>query len=151
VVVIERDLVMQSDVRFEKVMAGLDNAAYPFWQRERSTPLQRLIDAAIIRKLAGTVSLYQPDPEDVVNRMESIRTKFGALQAWADFLKFWGLDEVSFIRLLHRRMVVERYLSRNLQTSADNLNSWQLDYETLMDQVRKRYRIRHIPLESAER
>ena len=151
VVVVDRDLVMQSDIRFEEVMSGLDPTTTPFWNRERSTPQQRLVDAALLQKLAGTVSLYEPDPDHIAKRLERIRKRFGTLDAWSSFLEFWGFSEMNFLRLLRRRMVVELYLSRNLQTEETTLEKWQPPFEELMKEVRERFRIRYVPQESPNR
>jgi hypothetical protein len=145
VVVIDRELVMASDVRFEAVLAGLDPTQHPFWHRQHSTPLNRLVDAVVIRRLAGSVSLYVPEPTSVVTRLDVIRTRFGSHESWTAFLTFWGLDELRFVRMLQRRMKVELYLLRNLQSEAETPAAWQIDFEALMGQVRQRSRIRHIP------
>jgi hypothetical protein len=145
VVVIDTDLVMESDVRFEEVFAGLDNAGYPFWNRERSTPVHRLIDATMLANIAGDVDLYTPSAKDLADRLGRIRSPFGTDEAWQAYLGYWGFTESRFIRLITQRMIVERYLTRNLQTAAMSLEEWTIDYEALMSQVRARFRVRHVP------
>jgi len=149
VAVVEKDLVMQSDVRFEEIVSGIDDSGHPFWDQQRSTPTQRLIDAAVIRKLAGTVSLYAPPPEEVIDRLARIRARFGADAGWQNFLQFWGLNDVNFARLLRRRMIVERYLNRNMQPNSSENGNWDAEFNALMQQVRGRFRIRMIPKRSA--
>ena len=145
VAVVEKDLVMHSDVRFEEIVSGIDPSEHPFWSQQRSTPTQRLIDAAVIRKLAGSVSLYSPPPEAVVARLSQIRARFGAEAGWQNFLEFWGLNDVNFARLLRRRMIVERYPNRNLPPSDVQNGDWEREFEALMEQVRGRFRIRMVP------
>jgi len=145
VIVVQDELVMESDIRLETVLAGLDPSPSPFWHRERSTPTQRLMDAAVFRELAGQISLYQPAAENIEERLDTIRHRFGTRQSWQAFLNFWGLDEPGFFRILRRRMIVELYLKRNLQTEAQNIEEWSHDCESLLKQVRPRYRIRVVP------
>ena len=99
----------------------------------------------MIRKLAGSVSLYSPPPEAVVARLSQIRARFGAEAGWQNFLEFWGLNDVNFARLLRRRMIVERYLNRNLPPSDVQNGDWEREFEALMEQVRGRFRIRMVP------
>lgn len=148
VVVVEKDLVMLSDVRFEEIVSGIDTSEHPFWDQKRSTPTQRLIDAAVIRKLAGSVSLYAPPPEEVVARLARIRTRFGADSGWQNFLEFWGLNDVNFARLLRRRIIVERYLNRNMPPIDPETGDWETEFNSLMEQVRGRFRIRMVPKRS---
>jgi len=146
VVVVERELVLESDIRLEAVLSGLDTQALPFWHQRQPDPEERLVEAAIVRHLAADVSLYQPSPGDVVHRVEAIRAHFPDRDAWTTFLTQWGLTEESLRVVVRRRMVVERYLTRNITTEPDKRQAWTRDVEALIRSVRPRLRIRSVEL-----
>lgn len=146
VVVVERELVLESDVRLESVLSPLDGEALPFWHQREPDALTRLVDAAIIRHLAADVQLYQPSPSDVVNRVEAIRAHFPDRGAWTAFLNQWGLNEEALRVIIRRRLVVERYLTRNITSDPSRHTVWTREITGLLQSVRPRLRIRSIEL-----
>lgn len=150
VVVVEQQLVMESDIRLEQVLAGLDPSPSPFWDRERVDARTRLVQAAIFRELAGDVALYEPGPDALVARMIALRGRFPNTDSYASFLEFWGLTETGLARVVRRRMIVELFLARNLQVDPDDRSAWYAECEALLEQVRPRFRIREIALRGAE-
>jgi hypothetical protein len=149
VVVVEDQLILQSDIELEAVVASLDKSTSPFWDRNPNDPRERLIEAAILRHLAGDVALYQPGEEEVRSRAELVRRRFESRAKWLAFLNEWGMDETALRSTLRRRMVTERYVGRNLQVDPQNRQIWLQTCDTYMAQVRPRIRIRVI--ESANR
>jgi hypothetical protein len=145
VVVVDEELVLESDIRLEAVITGLDVAPLPFWTRAHATPVERLEKAAMVRSLAAGVALYEPDPADVAARVRAIRARLGGPEAWAAFEQLWGLDDRSVARLVRRRMVVERYLARNLTEDPSRPDAWLTACDALLDELRPRFRIRQIP------
>ena len=71
------------------------------------------MDAAIIRGLAGSTSVYVPSPADLALRAERLRARFADEAAWTQFLARAGLSAEGVSSLLYTRMVVERYVQRN--------------------------------------
>ncbi len=138
-------LVTDSEARLEAVISALDASPSPFWDRDGRPPLDRLIDAAVVRELAGDVALYQPAGDALAARLEAVRSLFPDRSAWERFLDSWGLDEDGLRTLIVRRMVVERYLARNVQVPADDRAAWWDAYEAVMSQQRPRFRIRVVP------
>lgn len=146
VLVVEDELVLASDIRLEAVLTTLDDAPLPFWRRAHHDPARRMEEAALIRAMAAGVQLYQPDDADVAARVAAIRARLGPDDAWVAFKSLWGLDDDAVTGLVRRRMIVERFLSRNLPESPDDADRWLEACHALLDQVRPRYRIRRIPL-----
>jgi len=130
------------------VLAGLDDSPSPFWDRTRSDPAERLVDAAVVRHLAADVSVYHPEEEVVRTRLEHIRSQFPDREAWQGFLRTWGLDEDALRTILRRRLVVERYLARNLQADPADRQVWLEACDRYLSEVRPRLRIRAVPARS---
>ena len=146
VLVVEDELVLESDVRLEAVLTTLDDAPLPFWRRDHDAPERRLEEAALIRAMAEGVQLDQPDDASVAARVEGIRGRLGSAEGWAAFKSLWGLDDDAVTGLVRRRMIVERFLLRNLPEDPANVERWLQACHALLAEVRPRYRIRSIPL-----
>jgi hypothetical protein len=102
------------DLRLEQALEGHDPCPEaPLCDPERS-PLDRLIDRAVIRGLAEDTSTYRPHPEDVQARLAALR------ETWADpadyhaALRGLGLSEEDLAGLLYSRVVAERYVERQV-------------------------------------
>jgi hypothetical protein len=145
VMVVEDELVLESDIRLEAVLTSLDDAPLPFWRRDHDDPERRLEEAALIRALAAGVLLYQPQDSEVADRVARVRARLGSDEAWVAFRSLWGLDEAAVTGLVRRRMIVERYLLRNLPEDPENTERWLAACHALLDEVRPRYRIRRVP------
>ena len=144
VVVVEEQVVLESDVRLEEELLYRDASTSPFWHRNRAKPTERLIEGAILRHLAGDVAIYQPSPDDVRSRVEEIRMRFDNRASWIVFLDTWGLDEVSLRAVVRRRMVAERYLGRNLQVDTSDREIWMAAADDFFARIRPTLRIRMI-------
>ena len=144
VIVVDEELVLSSEVRLEAVLTGLDAPTLPFWTLENGTSLERMEQAAIVRALAAGVDLYDPPAEEIEERLARLRERFGGPESWNAFEQLWGLDERSLARILRRRLLVERYLSRNLAEDPSDREVWLSACRDLLDEVRPRFRIRHL-------
>jgi len=144
--VVEDQVVLQSDVDFEKVIIPLDASPSPFWDRPGIDAEQIVVDAAIIRELAGDIALYQPPDDAVRARVEAMRQRFPDRASWGAFLSGRGLDEDGLRALIRRRMVVERYLARTLRADPTDKAAWWASCNALLTEVRPRMRIRYVPL-----
>lgn len=145
VVVVGSQVVLESEVRFEAELARRDADALPWWHADHGTPEQRLVDAAVIRSSAGDLALYEPHPEAIRERLQRLRMQFRDGEAWEAWLNTWGLDEPAMLALLRRRMVVERFLARNLSVGPEDREAWLAAAHQLVAQLRPRYRIRVVP------
>lgn len=141
---VQQQLVLASEVALETELAAHDPLALPFWASGRS-PIDRLVQATVIRVAAGDVGLYQPDEDEVAQRLEAVRSTFPSRGAWEVFLATHGLDEDGLGRVLRRRLVTERFLRRNVQASLDAPAAWLAETEAMVQQLESRVRIRHVP------
>ncbi|MBN2799504.1 MAG: hypothetical protein JXX28_10190 [Deltaproteobacteria bacterium] len=140
-------VLLASDVQLERELSRLDQGPLPLWRPARAPAEDRLIEAAIVRQLAGDVSVFQPPDADVNARLEEMRARFPTREAWQGFLEPRGLTEASLRQVLRRRMAVERYLTRAIQLSPDDEAGWLAAYQAVLDAGRQRVRVRMIPVE----
>ncbi len=147
VATVDRDLVLASEIVLGRELAALDPGPLPFWSRSVD-PTEQRIDATLIRTAASDIALYQPTSNEVANRLETVRAAFVDRHAWESFLGRHGLDELTLSEELKRRMVVERFLARNLTVDPTDRRAWFAAVEGLVEGLRPRYRIRRIPLEA---
>ncbi|MCB9675439.1 MAG: hypothetical protein H6737_10010 [Alphaproteobacteria bacterium] len=145
VAVVGDQVVLTSDVSLDRDLSGHDPSPLPFW--ERGEPEQRQIDAAILRAAAGDIALYQPTDESARARLERLRATFEDRADWVRFLEGWGLDEGSMLAVLKRRMVVEAYLKRNLQSAPSDTAAWNAECAKLLADLAPRVRVRRVPAE----
>jgi hypothetical protein len=146
-IVVDDELVLESDLRFEAVLANLDRSPLPFWAPTHGTPAERLEEAALVRALAGSVDLYQPSPREVAARLTALRERLGGAEGFRAFQQLWGRDETALAQTLAQRLVVERYLARNLPEDPSDAAGWLAATHALLAQVRPRFRVRRIPLQ----
>lgn len=145
VVVVDEELVLASEIALEQELSTLDRPPVPFWSSDHGTAEDRLEKAAILRLLAAGVALYEPAPAEVEARIVQLREQAGSDAAWLDFQRRWGLDERSATTLVRRRMIVERYLVRNLTEDPSRTTEWLAAADALLKELRPRFRIRHVP------
>lgn len=146
--VVEDQLILESDVRIEAMLATLDPEPSPLWTRQPD-PVERVLEAAMFRALAGDVSLYQPTEEAVADRIQRMRDAAGSSQRWREFLEDLTLDVPGLMIVVRRRMVAEAYAARTVQVDQAEVQAWQAACDVLIEQVRTRLRIRVIPVQSA--
>lgn len=144
-VVVGDDPLLASDLAADAWLQRYDVSPSPFWAVEPTDALARLIEAAVVRQLAGEVALYRPADEDVERRWEAVMLATGAPAA--EVAAAWtaaGLDGATLRTQLRRRMVVERYLARNLLARPDQPELWAAAYAELIDRERPRARVRAV-------
>ncbi len=144
-VVVEEELVMTSDLLVDAVLDPIDQSPSPLWNTTPRDRLARMVEATLIRTLAGEIGIYQPDEADVERRMQQmVNEHFANKAAWSEHLSRQGLDEAAVRTALRRRVVVERWLNRNLQAPPDDRLNWWREYRQLIAQQSSRARIRHV-------
>lgn len=148
VAVVQNELVLDSEVRLESDLAARDTSTTPFWDPDRTTARDRLIQSAAIRVVAEDVDLYAPPADAVRDRREAIRRRFETRAAWLEFLQRHGLNEASLEQVLWRRMVTERYLSRNIALPPSDPN-YIAEMDALIRAILTRMRVRLIEPEAA--
>lgn len=141
VAVVEGLPVLASEVRLEEAIAPIDPSPVPFWTS--SSDFQRTsIDAVVLRYVAADVALYQPSRDALAERVRALREAFADQAGWSVFLAAHGLDESRIEVIVRRRMIVERFLLRNVQTDPADKGSWLAESAELIAQLRPRVRIR---------
>lgn len=142
--VVGERIITRSDISFEgdfdpkdrSPIAALEDPAYP--------RVQRLIDFAILRDGAGDIEIYKPPPAEVVARWERFRDGWERPEDYTAFLARWGMDDRALQGFLYSRLVVERYVARNvLQRSGDALDALTFaTYEQWITPLRERADVR---------
>lgn len=150
VVVVEDELVLASDIDLDLVLTPLDASLSPFWRHPRPDPTERMVEAAILRHLAGDVTYYAPSADEVRVRVDTIREAFVDRGSWQAFLQSWGLDEEGMKGVVRRRLVVERYLARNVPVEPTDEARWHAVYDDMMAGVRPKLRIRYVDAREVE-
>lgn len=139
------ELVLFSDVAREAQLADVAPGSTPFWDPGWRTPEDRLIDAAIVRTIAADVRLYQPSRKEVRERLEALRARFVDRARWRNFLGSISVDEPRLEVILRRRLVVDRYLIRNLLADPSDAKAFQRAASQHLEGLRKVARVRRIP------
>lgn len=106
--------VTASDVAFELELDPYDVSAVPALEDPAYAVEWRLVDFAILRDAAGDVDVFKPTGSEVDARWERFRTAWPNTDAYALFLRRWGIDDEALKGFFYSRLVVEHYVLRNL-------------------------------------
>lgn len=152
VAVVGDRLILASDIALEQALAGRDGRPEPL--RSAGSALDALIDAAVIRGLAGDVTIYQPASGDVRARLATLRASWEDPADYERFLRAYGLTEDRLSALLFSRMVVERYVQRAVmlpsEAAGEDLTGLKTRYAAWIADARSRVSIRRIAPWSSE-
>ena len=143
---VDQQLVLASDVALDSALQPYDRSGLPFWSAAHD-PLDRQIAGAAIRVAAGDISVYQPSNDEVVARLEALHAAFPTSSAWDNFLRLHGLDEASLRAVVRRRLIVERYLRRNVLADPEDGPAWLAAADRVIDALLPRIRVRRIAAE----
>ena len=148
VAVVGDRLILASDIALEREIGRREPPSAGGLVWARSDPLEALIDAAVIRGLAGDVAIYQPTSAEVRARQQALRDTFEEPADYATFLLRFGLDEDRLAGVLYAREIVERYVQRNLVLSASGAGgdpvAVSARYDAWISEARQRAAIRHV-------
>ncbi len=114
VAVVGNRVVTEGDVAFEEALGDRVGCPVAVLCEPDRPAWDRLVDLAVVRGLAGDAATYRPTPADVELRVAEVRDAFSPPSAWPDFLERFGLTEDTLAGLLYSRIVVERYVHRNV-------------------------------------
>lgn len=118
-VIVGDRLVMASELRLEAELQGHGVYTLDALEPRRTDTRAWLVDIAVVRGLAGDVSVYQPGADDVQARLSAVRETWEDPDAFEAFLSRHGLELDDLAALLVTRMVVERYIQRNIGVAVD--------------------------------
>jgi hypothetical protein len=143
VAVVEGLPVLVSEIGLEAAITAIDPSQIPFWAA--ADPERTAIDGVIVRYVAADVALYQPSRDAVAERVDALRNTFPDPASWGLFLAAHGLDEARIEVVVRRRMIVERFLLRNVQSNPAERDAWLAECEDLVARLRPQIRLRMIP------
>lgn len=132
VVVVEERLVFASQVRLEEQLAHMDASPTWFWSADRADAVTRLTQSAVLRRRAAGLELYDAPVDQIDQRLELLRARFPNRVAWQNWLRGVGSTEDELRLDLGRRIVVERFLRRNLPQDDLPRPSWERELEAAM-------------------
>jgi hypothetical protein len=114
VAVVGDRLVLASEVAIETELAARNVYAIDALADRRRDAARWLVDVAIVRALAGDVKVYEPSRQEVADAVERFRAAFEDAATYRELLARYGLTEPRIQSLLTTRLVVERYIQRNV-------------------------------------
>lgn len=114
VAVVGDRLVLASDVAIENEIGARNVYTVAALAERRKDVSRWLVDMAIVRALAGDVRVYEPTRQDVADALERFATTFGDVTSYRQFLERSGLSQERLQSLLTTRLIVERYIQRNV-------------------------------------
>lgn len=143
-------IITLSDVRLEEALRRWDPSPVEMLQRRRQEDtLALLVDAAVVRNLAGEIAIYTPSTPEVQRRVDGIRARFDTRDDFDAFLRQHGLTIESLAGRLYARMVTERYVARNIELAAtsagDSPDEAYARYLEWIEPERARVEIRMVP------
>ncbi len=144
VAVVGERLVTQSDVALEELLHTLDPSPIMVLRTSTLLPLQIAIDRAIIRGLAGSTAVYAPAEEDVRARVAAVMSRIESEGGWDAFQDLTGMTLDRLTGIVYSRLVVERYIQRNVELAARNTDI-QAYYSEWIAVQRQRTSVRMVP------
>ena len=141
VAVVGERLVLQSDIQLELALSELHPGELSQLQPPQIDPIQTAVDRAILRGLAGNAPIYAPSDAQVQTLIATMAARFPTAEAWERFLLLNGLDADRIASLMYSRLVVDRYLQRNLQRVSGESDRTSYDAWMAMHRVRTPVRL----------
>ena len=114
VAVVGDRLVLASDVAVENEIATRNVYTLAALAERRKDAGRWLVDMAIVRALAGDVRVYEPTRQDVADALQRFTATFADATSYRQLLDRYGLSQERLQSLLTTRLVVERYIQRNV-------------------------------------
>lgn len=146
-VVVGERVLTRSDLHLEAELARrIPSSVYALRLQETLDTERAVIERAIIRDLAAQVSIYQPTPAAVQALRDELRATFPDGDAFDLFLRRHGLTEDSLTTRLAARLIVERYVHRNIdlasQAAREDQDAYLTRYATWIAEQRLRTTVR---------
>ena len=154
VAVVGDRIITASDVRLEQNLTVRGPSPVPMLQRrQRASPEEMLIDAAVVRNLAGDIAIYAPSTIDVQQRLAALRATWPDDASWQGFLDLHGMTAERLAGRLYSRLVVEAYVFRSVglaaQTAGDSPEAADARYRDWIAAERARVDLRRVaPMEA---
>lgn len=143
VAVVAGEPILASDVRLEAALETVDLDAAPFFRLGDAEG--RVMATAMIRNAASRLVLIEPDGDAVRNRLEAIRGQFSEHAKWSTWLQRTGVDEEGLIAALRRRILVERFLERDVAQANLEPEAYAIAVTSLLEELALRIPARRVP------
>lgn len=145
--VVGERIVTESDVAFETFFDNYDQSPIPALEDDSRPVRERLLDIAVVRQLAGDISVFQPSAAEVRTRADAALAHWPRAEDGLAALRAWGLDEPSFLGLIYSRLVVERCIRRSVPlppepATPEATAAWSERYGAWIAEVRARTEVR---------
>jgi hypothetical protein len=111
-------VVTASEVAIAATLDARDPGALELAARGARQPAEWWVEQVLLRELAGDIGVYQPDPAQVRDRTERLLAAFDPAEL-AELEARLGLDRDALQAWVHGRLVVERYVHRNIALAAE--------------------------------
>ncbi len=146
IVVVGDDVITASDIDLTLALDERDQTLARELAHPKVNSIQRLIDGAIIRQLAGNVDVYQPTPGQVRARVEAFQHLWPESKQYHHFLSAHGMDEARLFAHFFSRLVIDAYIHRNLSFNEEIIDpaEKQTRYAEWIAPHRKAAHIRHV-------
>lgn len=154
VAVVGDQVVTRSEVEIARLLAahdrdGLAVLAPPAGDDADDDRVERWwVQQVVLRQLAGDVDVYQPGPAELRGRLQAVEQALVDDDRWPTLQHRLGLDRAGLEAWVRDRLVVERFVLRNIgalgrrgevtEVSADRYADW-------LAQVQGGIRVRRIP------
>jgi hypothetical protein len=145
--VVNNENIISSEITIEEVIHQTDNEQELVWFHNENGAYARLVMAAMIRTKAETLEFYIPTKEVVAARAEQLRTDLGD-SIYQQFLIANGLtNPENLLSVLRKRIIVERFVARNIAAPTTNADQWHHELEMLLIELRTTVRVRAVTTE----
>ncbi len=142
-------VITRSELEMSRWLEGKDPSPVPAIRYDGARPTEWWIEQVMLRELAGDISVYQPDPAAVRERAERLLQAIDPDELSTRGVAL-GADRGSIVAWVHGRMVVERFVVRNLGPEVDPSllpeGEQGPSYAAWLDDMRDLIAIRRIPL-----
>jgi len=135
-------VVTSSDLAFEIELDPHDTSPLATLERGDYPLRERLVDFALLRDLAGGIEVFRPTRAEVIARWERFRASWDPPEGYGAFLGRWGLNDADLQDVLANRLVVERFVTRNLAVVTARERGGGDPYPAWIAGLRARTRIR---------
>ena len=145
--VVNNENIISSEITIESEIHKTDSPKEMVWFHNENGPHARLIMAAMLRTKAETLEFYVPSEEVVFARAERLRDYLGDSR-YRQFLISNGLTSPeNLLAILRKRIIVERFVARNISAPTTNPEQWHHELEMLLIELRTKVRVRNIATE----
>ncbi len=154
VAVVGDRVVTHWDLELERAFEGHMPCPEPVLCDPQRPTLDRVVDRALVRGLAGDTATYRPTPEDVELRLAALRDSWQPPEGYRQLLDAMGLSEHDLSGLLFSRLVVERYVQRHVAlpvyAAGGDAQAYGQRYDAWIIEQREQVRIRTIDTEDGQ-